>query len=131
MSLITRTKSNALLIADDSDAIRLLLKETITQGNINKKIIEADNGIDAVKLFMQHRPDLVILDMLMPKADGLQVLRALKKLGGQTKVIITSSSTNISLIEEARNYGVSGLLFKPFTKQHALQIIAQVINQPW
>jgi YesN/AraC family two-component response regulator len=131
MSLSVRVQSNTLLIADDSKAIRILLKEIIAQGNIKKKIIEADNGVDAVKLFQQYRPDLVILDIYMPKADGLQVLRVLKKLSRQSKIIVTSASENMRFIEEAKSCGIDGILVKPFTKQYALQIITQVMNQPW
>jgi len=131
MSLATKTKSNVLLIADDSEAIRILLKEAIVLGNIKKKIVEADNGIDAVKLFQQYKPELIILDIFMPKADGLQVLHALNKLNSQVKIIITSASKNMKFIQQAKGYRISGILLKPFTKQNALQVIAQVMNQPW
>lgn len=131
MSLSVRVQSNVLLIADDSEAVRILLKEAIAQGNVKKKVVEADNGIDAVKIFQQYRPDLVILDIYMPKADGLQVLHVLKKLSRQSKIIVTSTSENMRFIEEAKNYGINGTMVKPFTKQYALQIITQVMNQPW
>jgi YesN/AraC family two-component response regulator len=131
MSLKTKTKSNVLLIADDSEAIRILLKEAIVLGNIKKKIVEADNGVDAVKLFQQYKPDLIILDIFMPKADGLQVLYALNKLNRQANIIITSASENMKFIQQAKGYRISGILLKPFTKQNALQIITQVMNQPW
>ncbi len=131
MSLATKTKSNVLLIADDSEAIRMLLKEVVALGNIQKKIIEADNGVDAVKLYQQYKPDLIILDIFMPKADGLQVLHALNKLNKQAKIIITSASKNIQFIEQSKGYKINGVLLKPFTKQYALQIITQVMNQPW
>jgi len=131
MSLATKTKSNVLLIADDSEAIRILLKEAITLGNIKKKIVEADNGIDAVKLFRQYKPDLIILDIFMPKADGLQVLHAFDKLNRQSKIIITSASENMKFIQQAKGHRISGILLKPFTKQNASQVITQVMNQPW
>ena len=128
---LSRLQSNTLLIADDSQAIRMLLKEIIEQGNVKKKVIEADNGIDAVKLYQQHKPDLIILDIFMPKADGVQVLRVLRKINKNAKIIITSAHENAKFIEQAKDYGVSGVLVKPFTKQSALQIITQALNQPW
>jgi two-component system response regulator YesN len=131
LSLATKAKSDVLLIADDSEAIRILLKEAITLGSIKKKVVEADNGVDAIKLFQQYKPDLIILDIFMPKADGLQVLHALNKLNRQAKIIITSASENMKYIQQAKGYRISGILLKPFTKQNALQIISQVMNQPW
>lgn len=131
MSLATKTQSNMLLIADDSEAIRILLKEVLTLGNIKKKVIEANNGVDAVKLFQQYRPDLIILDIFMPNADGLQVLHALNKLNRRSKVIVTSASENMKFIDRSKNYRINGVLLKPFTKQQALQVITQAINQPW
>ncbi|MBI5146566.1 MAG: response regulator [Thaumarchaeota archaeon] len=132
MSLATKTNASELLIVDDSTAIRMLLKEIIALGNIKKKIIEADNGVDAVKLFQQYKPDLIILDIFMPRADGLQVLQAMSKINKRAKIIITTASENIKFAEQSKNhYRISGVLLKPFTKQYALQIINQVMNQPW
>ncbi|MBI5378405.1 MAG: response regulator [Thaumarchaeota archaeon] len=132
MSLVTKTNPSELLIVDDSAAIRMLLKEVITLGNIKKKIIEADNGVDAVKLFQQYKPDLIILDIFMPRADGLQVLQAMSKINKRVKIIITTASENIKFAEQSKNhYRISGVLLKPFTKQYALQIINQVLSQPW
>ncbi|MBI5377623.1 MAG: response regulator transcription factor, partial [Thaumarchaeota archaeon] len=91
----------------------------------------ANNGVDAVKLFQQYRPDLIILDIFMPNADGLQVLHALSKLNRRAKVIITSASENMKFIDRSKNYRINGVLLKPFTKQQALQVITQAINQPW
>ncbi|MBI5378036.1 MAG: response regulator [Thaumarchaeota archaeon] len=129
--MATKTKSGVLLIADDSKAIRMLLKETITLGNIKKKIIEADNGVDAVKLFQQYKPDLTILDIFMPRADGLQAIQALNKINRQAKIIITTASENTKFAEQSKgHHRLSGVLLKPFTKQYALQIITQAMNQP-
>lgn len=131
MSLETRAKSDVLLVADDSESIRLLLKEAVSFGNIKKQVVEADNGIDAVKLYQKYKPDLIILDIFMPKADGLQVLKALNKMDLHAKIIITSASENTQLIEQSKDYRISGVLLKPFTKQYAVQVINQVLSQPW
>lgn len=129
LALISGTKSGSILVADDSEAIRLLLKETISSSNLKKKILEASNGIDAVKLFQQYRPDLVILDIMMPRADGLQVLKALFKLDRNIKILIMSSNENKDFITQAMRCGVSGFLLKPFDRHYVLQTITQILNR--
>lgn len=125
------SKSNTILIADDSEAIRLMLKESLGISSLKKKIVETDNGIDAVKLFKEHRPELVILDIFMPKADGLQVLGALLKIDSKAKIIITSSTDNKKLVNQAIKIGARASLLKPFDKQFALHMITTVLNQTW
>ena len=129
LALTSETKSGSVLVVDDSEAIRLLLKETISSGNLKKKVIEASNGIDAVKLFQQYKPDLVILDIMMPRADGLQVLQALFKLDKNVKILIMSSNENRDFITQAMRRGVSGFLLKPFDRHYALQAITQILNR--
>ncbi|TBR22368.1 MAG: response regulator [Candidatus Nitrosotenuis sp.] len=70
--------------------------------NIKKKIIEADNRVDAVKLFQQYKPDLTILDIFMPRADGLQALQALNKINIHAKIIITTASENMKFAEQSK-----------------------------
>lgn len=125
------SKSNTILIADDSEAIRLMLKESLGISSLKKKIIEASNGIDAVKLFKEHNPELVILDIFMPKADGLQVLGALLKIERNAKIIITSSTDNKKLVNQAIKMGARASLLKPFDKQFALHMITTVLNQTY
>jgi two-component system, chemotaxis family, chemotaxis protein CheY len=131
MASLTQLKNGAILIADDSEAIRVLIKEAIATSGMKGKIFEADNGVDAVKLFKEFRPELVILDIFMPKADGLQALKAMLVLDKKVKIIITSSTDNQKLVSDGIKLGARGALLKPFDKQFVLHTIGNVLNQKW
>ncbi len=131
MASLTQSKNGSILIADDSEAIRVIIKEAIATSGIKRKIFEADNGVDAVKLFKEFKPELVILDIFMPKADGLQALKAMLALDKKVKIIITSSTDNHKLIRDGIKLGAREALFKPFDKQIALHTINSVLNQLW
>lgn len=131
MASITQSKNGAILIVDDSESVRFLIKDAIASSVINRKILEADNGIDAVKLFKEAKPELVILDIFMPRADGIQVLKGLLLLDKTTKVIVTSSIDNEKFVQDAVKIGARAKLIKPFDKIMALNVITKVLNQPW
>lgn len=131
MASLTQTRTGPILIADDSEAIRVIIKDAIATSGMKRKIFEADNGFDAVKLFREFKPELVVLDIFMPKADGLQVLKAILAHDNKVKVIITSSRDNQKLIRDGIKLGARESLLKPFDKQIALQTISSVLNQKW
>ena len=131
MASLTKSKNGAILIADDSEAIRVIIKEAIAASGIKRNVFEADNGIDAVKLFKEYKPELVILDIFMPKADGLQALKAMLSLDKKIKIIITSSMDNQKLVRDGIKLGAREVLLKPFDKKLALHTISTVLNQPW
>ena len=100
-----------LLIADDEALIRMNLRETLEQlGYI--VIAEASEGVSAVNLARQLRPDLALLDVKMPRMDGLAAARALRDEQIAPVLLLTAHSGR-DLVEQAREAGVSGYLVKP------------------
>jgi two-component system response regulator EvgA len=79
-----------ILIVDDHPAIRLAVRHTLENNNFNV-IADTSNGQDAIKLAQQHRPDVVIMDIGIPKLDGLTVTSRLTSLGLKCKVLILTS----------------------------------------
>jgi len=63
-----------IMIADDSDAIRMVLKDILDIGH-HELVAEVANGLDAVEKFNESKPDLLLLDMAMPKKDGVYALK--------------------------------------------------------
>ncbi|WP_086820258.1 response regulator [Allokutzneria sp. NRRL B-24872] len=75
----------------------------------------AHTGEDAVRKVEALRPDLVLLDIYLPDVDGLEVLRELRALGGDTDVIIVSAARDVDTVRSAMRGGVLHYLIKPFT----------------
>ena len=114
------------MIADDSDAIRMVLKDIITIGK-HECVSEAANGIEAVEQFKKNEPDVVLLDMAMPKKDGLEVLKEMISLKPAAKVIMITATDNQSVIKQCVAEGAMAYILKPFNFEDVLHKIDQVL----
>lgn len=104
----------SILIVDDSQFSRRAIRGIIEQNKIATKIIEAGDGVEAVIKYKEHRPSLVTMDVLMPKADGIQALRAIKKLDPGAKIIMISSTAKSHIVQDAMKAGALDYVLKPF-----------------
>ncbi|MGQ0771175.1 MAG: response regulator [Nitrososphaerota archaeon] len=115
-----------IMVADDSDAIRLVLQDILSIGN-HEIVAEAANGEEAVKKFSEMRPDVLLLDLAMPKKDGLTVLKEIIANHPTAKVILITASDNQSIINECLNVGATAFISKPFDFDHVLKLINDII----
>lgn len=116
-----------ILIADDSDAIRMVLRDILAIGK-HECASEAANGLDAVEQFRKTSPDVVLLDMAMPKKDGLAVLKEITSLKPAVKVIMITATDNQGIIKECIAEGASAYILKPFNFEDVLRKIEQVLQ---
>jgi two-component system chemotaxis response regulator CheY len=111
-----------IMIADDSDAIRLVLKDILVIGH-HEFVAEATNGIETVEKFNKTKPDLLLLDMAMPKKDGLTALKEIFATNPNAKIIMITASDNLSTMTECINAGALAYLLKPFNFEDVLNTI--------
>jgi len=102
-----------IMIADDSDAIRLVLKDILDIGK-HSVVAEATNGEDAVSLYFKTSPDLLLLDLAMPKKDGMTVLREILEKDSKAKIILITASDDQKIINQCIQIGASSYISKPF-----------------
>jgi diguanylate cyclase (GGDEF)-like protein len=114
-----------LLIVDDEKQNRLLLTELFGS---TYKIIQAKNGVQALEKARQHRPDLILLDVLMPEMDGMGVLRELKRDDATRLIPVIFITALSSATDEANglNLGAVDYISKPF---HPPIVRVRVRNQ--
>jgi AmiR/NasT family two-component response regulator len=117
-----------VVIAEDEAIIRLDLKE-ILQDEGYEVVGETGRGDEVVDLVRRHRPDLAILDVKMPGADGLAAARAIAELGERVAVLILTAFSQRNLIEEAREAGVAAYLVKPFQRAELVPAIDQAVSR--
>ncbi len=110
------------MIADDSDAIRLVLKDILSIGK-HTVVAEAVNGDEAVDLFFKTSPDLLLLDLAMPKKDGLTVLKEIIEKDSQAKIVLITASDDQKIINQCLQIGASSYISKPFDFKQVLQQI--------
>lgn len=102
-----------IMVADDSDAVRLVLKDILAIGH-HKVVAEARNGDEAVELFFQTSPELLLLDLAMPKKDGLTVLREIIEKNPNSKVVLITASDDQKIINQCLELGALSCISKPF-----------------
>lgn len=101
------------MVADDSDAVRLVLKDILAIGN-HTVVAEATNGDEAVDLFFQTSPDLLLLDLAMPKKDGLTVLKEILEKNPNSKIVLITASDDQKIINQCLKLGALSCISKPF-----------------
>ena len=109
-------RSLRILIADDSDSDRLILKTLLKrQGH---EVLDVANGLDAVSVFQQEAPDLVLLDALMPVMDGMEAARQIKSLAGERLVplIFLTSLSEADALARCLEAGGDDFLSKPYNR---------------
>ena len=107
-----------LFIADDESSVREGLKYDIDWESLDFSLCgEASNGKDALTGILALQPSLVILDIKMPKMNGIEVIRQARKAGFHGKCIILSAHSSFKYAQEAMKYGVSRYLTKPLDKK--------------
>lgn len=115
-----------MVIADDHVLFREGIK-SIVEGHKDIKVVsEANNGIEVVEAANMYKPNIILLDIRMPKMNGLEALRRIKDLGIKSKVIILSSYSNKNYIIDAIKIGANGYLTKDCTSANLMKVIRNV-----
>ena len=114
-----------VLVADDSASIRILLKDVLTMENYDI-VGEAIDGADALEKYEQLQPDVLLLDLAMPKMSGLEVLEKLQPKYPQMKVIVITANGSDQVYKECKKYGAIGYIDKPFDFKDVLAQIEEV-----
>ncbi len=117
-----------IMIVDDSEAIRNLLKDILLVGK-HEVVAEAVNGIDAIEKFSTIKPDVVLLDVAMPKKDGLTALKEIKKTNQNAKVIMVTVRDEMDMIQDCVAAGASAYIIKPFDTEDVLKSISFVLDE--
>ncbi len=115
------------MIAEDVALIRLDLREMLEEEGFTV-VAEATNGEDAVRLAEQHRPDLVVLDVKMPRLDGISAAEQIAA-GRIAPVVMLTAFSQPELVERARAAGAMAYVVKPFTKADLLPAIAMATSR--
>jgi CheY-like chemotaxis protein len=118
------TSKQSILIAEDEPVMRMAL-------------VEASDGCEAIETIEQELPELVILDLLMPKMDGFDVLKAIQRrresgLAGppDPKVVVLSALNELHLVETLRQLGAHQVLMKPLHIDEIIDLVRDETTTP-
>lgn len=119
-----------VLIADDEPKIRQGLKRTLETFDLPVTVCaEAKNGLEALEKTREFKPDILLVDICMPRLSGIQFLEELHKLSLDCKMLVISGFNEFSYAKQAMNLGVSDYLLKPIIEEELKEAIQKIIEE--
>src|ERR1043166_8244527 len=119
------TESKTILVVDDDELLREGLKTVLNRSGY--RTLEADDGHAARKIIDQHRPDLVILDMMMPRWGGLAVLEHFRGKADAPQFIMITGTEGEQHKTAAEELGAIDYIKKPFSMDHLLERVGKAV----
>jgi len=120
-------KPTKVLIADDDRTVRALLADMLRE--LGHAVVEAENGTEAVELCARERPDVVILDFLMPRLSGLDALKAMRDRGLTMPALLLTAISDSSLRAVEGFDAPDAVLGKPFKKKTIEKALARALKR--
>lgn len=127
MTLSVEARSKTILICEDDENLRQLIRVVIGAGY---HIVESGDGDEALELAKAHHPDLVILDLMLPRLSGMDVLRLLRRESGADGTHILVMSAWPDADGAAIAAGADAFLQKPFEPDTLTAIVQEVLGDP-
>lgn len=119
-----------VLIAEDEEIERLAFHQILLDHLPSIEVVGlAVNGREAIRLSLEHKPDLILVDIKMPGVDGLKAVEVIRSRLPQTKVIIVSSYDTFTFAQQALRLGVTDYLLKPSKTETIVQTVRRVCEE--
>lgn len=122
------SKSIKVLVVDDHPIVRRGLCTEINLNSMMQVVGVANNGIEAIQLAAALKPDVILMDIVMPEMDGIQATKEILQIIPEAKVLILTSFTEDEKIFSAVSAGASGYLFKDTHPDKVLQAILDIYH---
>ena len=117
-----------VLIVDDAAFMREMLRDMLSEAGY-EVVAEAVDGEQAVTAFRENSPDLVTLDIVMPRKSGLEALREIVALDPGTCVVMCSALGQEALVMEALEAGARDFIVKPFKPDNVLEVVSKALEK--
>jgi two-component system, NarL family, response regulator len=121
-------QSIAVLVADDHTILRRGLMDIINQEADMRVVAEASDGPEAVRLYNEYRPDVALIDLVMPGLDGIEVIRMIKASHPSARLIILTTYDTDEDIELGFKAGAQAYLLKDLTSEDLVECIRDVMR---
>lgn len=116
-----------IMVVDDSRILQLQLGQ-ILEGTGYEIAAYCQDGETAVDQYEEVKPDLVTMDIIMPGIDGLEAARMILEKDPEAKIVMLSSLAYDDTIEEAKEIGTKGFIYKPFKQEEVLAALEQALS---
>ena len=114
-----------VLVTDDTAFMRMSLRNVLEKNGF-EVVGEAADGEESVNLYAELRPDVVTMDITMPKMDGITAIKKILEIDPNAKVIVCSAMGQKPMVIEALNAGAKDFLVKPFQPERIIEALQKV-----
>ena len=111
-----------IMVVDDAAFMRMMVKNALAQGGYTD-ICEASDGAEAVQVYNEQHPQLVLMDITMPNMDGLEALKTIRGMDGNAQIVMCSAMGQESMVIEAIKSGAKDFIVKPFKPERILSTV--------
>jgi len=117
-----------ILVIDDEQGIRNLLDTLLRRKGYD--VVLAESGSKGLELFRRERPDVIVLDLIMPEMTGLAVLRQIRSLDSKKPVIVLTGAGTAEAEQQVRALGVTEYVEKEFSLHRLGDVLNRLLNNP-
>lgn len=117
-----------ILIADDASFMRQMIREILEPEGF-EIVAEAADGLEAVTQYQAVQPDLVTMDIVMPKRSGIDAVRDILELDPQAQVVMCSALGQETLVTEALQAGARDFIVKPFQPDAVVETLRRLVEK--
>ena len=120
--------SKCILVVDDSETVRQVLQLTLSKAGF--KVIEAEDGVDALNKLPEAAVDMIVTDLNMPNMDGLELIQKVREEGNHrfTPIVMLTTESSEEKKKAGREAGASGWIVKPFKPEQLLKVVKMVLG---
>lgn len=119
-------KGSVLTVDDDPDVRHIIVCYLEDLGHT---VYEANDGLEAMKIFHEKKPNLILIDMKMPVMGGIELIKILRKEASETPVIVISGQGDMDNTIEAMRLGALDYVLKPFTKPMLKEVVDKAFQK--
>lgn len=117
-----------IMVVDDAAFMRMMVKNALAQGGYTD-ICEAADGVEAVNMYTENQPQLVLMDITMPNMDGLEALKKIREIDGNAQIVMCSAMGQESMVIEAIKSGAKDFIVKPFKPERILSTVNGLLDK--
>ena len=117
-----------ILVADDASFMRQMIREIVEEAG-HEVVAEASDGVEAIEQFKKHHPDVVTMDIVMPRRSGIDAVKGIIEIDATACVVMCSALGQETLVQEALQAGARDFIVKPFKPDAVTATLRKVIEK--
>jgi two-component system chemotaxis response regulator CheY len=125
---MSKNEKKRVLIVDDAQFTRNMLKNIISKIEQIEVIGEASNGVEAISLYKKLSPDLVTMDLVMPEKGGIEATEEILKINSKALIVVVSALGQEALVLEAAKKGAKDFIQKPFKTEQIIEVMDRILK---